>query len=165
MRRYADKILTSDEIENWESEPSPQRLFLFWACKEAAFKVWSRDSSNRSFAPKSFEVKIKGSEIEAVHLPTGKRYIGRSKIEQEVIHVVLQDEKARPFLEMRSKVSEGIDEKHLASAMSDFQGTEGFVRKEGRVPSWVVNNKVYPMSISHCGLTTSWVVSLKEALN
>jgi phosphopantetheine--protein transferase-like protein len=163
LRRYADKILTKKEREAWQRAPSAKALFRFWACKEAAYKAWSSGHKEARFSPKAFEVHD-FAYLLVSHISSRRKFVGRLKQDENAISVTLQENHISPFLEVKYTGTPEQSLEALTQALSDFMGQNGQVVKEGSIPFWVTDTDTYSMSISHCGLTTSWVVSLEETM-
>ena len=55
--RFLKKILTDTEIEQVKNSSHPDELlWSFWACKEAAYKVIQKQTSNAAFVPRRWSV-------------------------------------------------------------------------------------------------------------
>ncbi|MEL7533978.1 MAG: 4'-phosphopantetheinyl transferase superfamily protein [Bacteroidota bacterium] len=54
---YWGKVLNDTEWEHFHFAPNEQTAWLYWAAKEAAWKVWNRRSAQRLLNPKAFRVK------------------------------------------------------------------------------------------------------------
>ncbi|RME94328.1 MAG: 4-phosphopantetheinyl transferase family protein [Bacteroidetes bacterium] len=55
--RYLNKLFTATEQALIRAAPEAERqVWLLWACKEAAYKAWSTETSRRVFAPKQLRV-------------------------------------------------------------------------------------------------------------
>ena len=158
LRRYADKILTPNEMREWIARPTAQHLFQFWACKEAAFKSCSRQMRLSGFSPKEFEVLL--SHIPEVrHLPSQRKLSGRMVETKTHTSVTLHEGRCPTIIEVKYSGSSEDSLNALTKVMSYFTGNEGQVIKDGGIPNWVTKSNSYPMSISHCGSTTIWVVA------
>lgn len=55
--RFLKKILTDTEIEQVQNSGNPdERLWSFWACKEAAYKVIQKKTGDAAFVPRRWSV-------------------------------------------------------------------------------------------------------------
>ncbi len=56
--RYLEKIFTREEQQRIEAAEAPDLMvWLLWSCKEAAYKRWASQTSQRSFIPKKIAVR------------------------------------------------------------------------------------------------------------
>ncbi|MFK7922682.1 MAG: 4'-phosphopantetheinyl transferase superfamily protein [Bacteroidia bacterium] len=92
-KAYWRKILTDIEWEDFPSKPNDHRAWLYWAAKEAAWKVWFRRSAQRLLNPKAFVVeKIhwKGSRASFEVVGADERYFGFADLTEDYLHTVVE---------------------------------------------------------------------------
>jgi hypothetical protein len=72
--RFLKKILTDTEIEQVRSSDAQDEvLWSFWACKEAAYKVIQKQTSNATFVPRRWSVGFQTLLDSSVSLQTHKK--------------------------------------------------------------------------------------------
>ncbi len=89
---YWGRILTESEWENFFYAPNERAAWLYWAAKEAAWKVWNRRSAQRLLNPKSFQVKnVRWEGSEASFEVQGPRLNlkGTATINDDFLHAVV----------------------------------------------------------------------------
>ncbi|AWI27279.1 phosphopantetheinyl transferase [Flavobacterium pallidum] len=80
---YLQKIFTETEQSYIINSPKPEIVvWILWSMKEAAYKIWNRESGMRSFNPKAFECQI--CQI-CENTATGKVYFGSAEYLSETI--------------------------------------------------------------------------------
>lgn len=92
-RAYWSKILTETEWEGFSTTINDPRAWLYWAAKEAAWKVWFRRSAQRLLNPKAFVVqKIvwEGSRASFEVAGPDEEYRGFADLTEEFLHVVVE---------------------------------------------------------------------------
>ena len=68
--RYLEKILTDIEIKRVQSSTHPdQELWSCWACKEAAYKVIQKITSDAAFVPRRWSVCYQDSSSSKIWSP------------------------------------------------------------------------------------------------
>lgn len=139
--RYARKIMVDSEYEAWqESGASEIYLFKYWALKEAAYKIWNREARERVFNPKWFVVGDFGGGQEIVVQGPVEEFLGVVKVNDDYIYALLLESN---YHEMESK-----------SLIYDITITDGPLKKINKrhgLPFIKINNKLVPVSVSHCG--------------
>lgn len=77
MTRYAEKILTPVELNKWKTDGKNQvNLWSYWALKESAYKIESRQTGLRRICPKRFIVLPHADNSCHITSPI-QRYFGR----------------------------------------------------------------------------------------
>lgn len=131
---FLQKIFTDDEQLLIENSTNPELLIWnLWSRKEAAYKIFNRETGIRSFMPKQLEC-IYTNEILGLVLCNGNCYYTSTTIENDFLHTIAATELA--YLEQIIS----IDTK------------TAIIKKEG-VPFLRSNDEIalQPVSISHHG--------------
>ena len=138
--RYARKIMVESEYEAWQqSGASEIDLFKYWALKESAYKIWNRETRERVFNPKWFEVGDLGNGEEVVVQGPEKAYSGMVKVKDDYIYALL------------------LESNHAMESKSLIYGigmTDPFLKeinKRQGLPFIKMKNRLVPVSVSHCG--------------
>lgn len=100
---YWSKILTDTEWERFPTTSNNPRAWLYWAAKEAAWKVWFRHSAQRLLNPKAFvvdNVHWEGSCVSFDVLGPTEIYQGYADLSQDYLHTVVA-EKTESFPDRR----------------------------------------------------------------
>lgn len=131
---FLDKIFTPKEqrlILN--SENSEMMVWNLWSRKEAAYKIFNRETGIRIYNPKQFECDFENQSSGSVTY-SGKRYYTKTTISNEEIHTIAVSLKSN----FRRII---IITEHIK-----------IIKKEG-IPYQVnlVSQKTTPVSISHHG--------------
>jgi phosphopantetheinyl transferase (holo-ACP synthase) len=136
--RFLDKLFTSKEQKLiLSSENSELMVWNLWSRKEAAYKIYNRQSGERFFNPKKFVCEA-DKVIFGNHL-----YHIQTQITPHFIYTIALTS------------SDGFDSiEHLENRID--------VQKENGIPNWFdsVQGKLYPASITHHGRFTR-IVALR----
>ena len=100
--RFLKKILTDTEIEQLHRCDDPDAaLWSLWACKEAAYKVLKKQTSDAAFVPRRWSVHF-GSLSPAVERPDTTLYEARHEDQKPTEFttgdVLISENKSIPFL-------------------------------------------------------------------
>lgn len=98
-RGYLDKIYTSQEQELIMKSADPtQMVWLFWSMKEAAYKIYSRQTGIRKYAPISLVCSkvssLSKDSIEGIVKVDNICYFTKSTIKKEYIHTLAASSQA-----------------------------------------------------------------------
>lgn len=99
--RFLKKILTDIEIEQVQRSHNPDAtLWAFWACKEAAYKVLNKQTSDAPFVPRRWSVYFRPAsqavESQSAH-PSGAPPEDQKPVVHVEGEVIISKEKSIPF--------------------------------------------------------------------
>ena len=85
---FLNKIFTQQEQVLIDSSNHPnQILWRLWSMKEAAYKIWNRETGIRIYNPKQFECSFDGSVFGKVQYKSSMYYT-QTNCEQDKIHTI-----------------------------------------------------------------------------
>jgi phosphopantetheinyl transferase (holo-ACP synthase) len=90
-RGFLDKIFTADEQQLIASATDSEiMVWTLWTMKEAAYKIYNRESGIRAFIPLKIQcaVDIYTSRHQGIVTIDDKQYITRSGISKDFIHTI-----------------------------------------------------------------------------
>ena len=132
--RFLDKIFTKNEQLLIANAENPEiMVWNLWSRKEAAYKIYNRETEIRGFFPLQLECFYENATLGTVSIK-GKTYFTQSKIENDSIYTIAV-----------------AKEKHF-DRIIHIESNDEICKKNG-VP-YVVDfdsNKEKPISISHHG--------------
>lgn len=89
---FLEKLFTTDERQLIFSATDAERMvWLLWSMKEAAYKIYNRQTGQRGFFPKDIvcrDVIFCDNGFEGVVECRGEKYFTRSTIDSEILHTV-----------------------------------------------------------------------------
>ncbi len=105
---YLDKIFTNTEQELIHKHQDPNvMVWLLWSMKEAAYKIWSRTTGQRTYAPTALvckNIKFKES-ISGIVTNLEQQYFTQSDLTENYICTIAAPEKAQ-LLNIRTSLSD-----------------------------------------------------------
>ncbi|WP_316768921.1 4'-phosphopantetheinyl transferase superfamily protein [Pedobacter frigiditerrae] len=146
---YLDKLFSSNEQQEILSSSNPETMvWLFWSMKEAAYKIVNRETLERFYSPKKFDVTSNGNDGTVTF--EGKTFYTKSEIKDNLIHTIAA---------AKAENLNHIQTAFLANAddyLSDFNSkSEHFsLEKDANgIPNLVdkTNGKIHFASVSHHG--------------
>ena len=89
---FIEKLFTPMEQNVIRNAADPEfYVWLFWSMKEAAYKVYNRDTGIRAFMPKRLECLInscRSGTYSGQVVCTGNTYLTQTTVEHEIIHTI-----------------------------------------------------------------------------
>jgi phosphopantetheinyl transferase (holo-ACP synthase) len=90
--RFDARAFTRAERERIATSGAPERLrAIFWAAKEAAYKVARKLDPRTVFAPSRYAVEVDAGLSGSVVLPDGRRFTLRVREDTEFVHACASD--------------------------------------------------------------------------
>ena len=139
---FIEKLFTADEQKLIENYAKPETMvWLLWSMKEAAYKIYNRETKIREFNPKKLSCAL---DLVNCNLATGKVtcnenvYYTKSIFSLESIHTIAVDN-----LENINNVIE-VENKEI-------------VKDANGIPYLKAANSLQDISISHHGRFEKWV--------
>ncbi|TCC94408.1 4-phosphopantetheinyl transferase family protein [Pedobacter frigiditerrae] len=84
---YLDKLFSSQEQQEILNSSNPERMvWLFWSIKEAAYKIVNRETQERFYSPRKFNVTSIGNN--GIVTFEGKTFYTKSEIKDNLIHTI-----------------------------------------------------------------------------
>ncbi|RWX00393.1 4'-phosphopantetheinyl transferase family protein [Flavobacterium cerinum] len=140
-----EKLFTQEEREVINSHNSPEiMVWVLWSMKEAAYKIYNRQTKLRSFIPLQLICTIDVScstVIRGVVKCNGFIYATKTVLDGNLIHTIAT---------VNIIDIEKIEEPENSNVIKDTSG----------IPYQLIENEMYPVSISHHGRFYK-IVSLK----
>ena len=131
-RGFMDKLFTIQEQQLIANHPDPEiMVWTLWSMKEAAYKIFNRQTGVRGFIPKQLVCTINNDNINTVTI-YGNLYYSKTIIEDNCIYTVTTIEESK---------LDGIYELHDAVIIKDMNG----------LPYVIKQNSLQPISVSHHG--------------
>lgn len=91
--RFLDKIFTKNEQQLILNDANPEiMVWNLWSRKEAAYKIYNRETGIRGFFPLQLECFYENATLGTVSIK-GKSYFTQSKIENDSIYTIAVVEK------------------------------------------------------------------------
>lgn len=146
---YLDKLFSSKEQQEILGSSNPETMvWLFWSMKEAAYKIVNRETLERFYSPKKFNVKINGND--GIVTFEGKTFYTKSEIKANLIHTIATT---------KSETLTNITTSYLANTkdyLFDFNSkSEHYTLEKNAngIPNLVdkTNGKSHFASVSHHG--------------
>lgn len=92
---FMEKIFIQEEREIiLKSEDAETCLWILWSMKEAAYKIYNRQTGIRAFIPHKLECSILSFSIdgaEGIVKCSANTYFTRTEIQEEIIHTISVD--------------------------------------------------------------------------
>jgi len=92
---FLSKLFDDDEQLLIASSRDPEvTVWLLWSMKEAAYKIWNRETSIRTYCPKKFICSLSisvGQCIKGMVQLNGNVYYTKSYLSQDLIHTIAVD--------------------------------------------------------------------------
>ncbi|WP_316785569.1 4'-phosphopantetheinyl transferase superfamily protein [Pedobacter frigiditerrae] len=146
---YLDKLFSSQEQQEILNSSNPETMvWLFWSMKEAAYKIVNRETKERFYSPKKFNVTSYGND--GIVTFEGKTFYTKSEIKDNLIHTIAAA-KAENLNHIQSSFLANADD-----YLSDFNSKSEHYTLEkdaNGIPSIVdkTNGKSHFASVSHHG--------------
>lgn len=170
-QRFIRKILTENELSFFEQNLNHKYLpWLFWTCKESAYKIALKKGIEKSFAPQSYEVKLSNSfkdaatdNITGIVEFYGNTVFFNSKIHMDYISTIACSkaeflDSAKSVVDVTYKTDHSkLAREWLSIQISSLLGIEKtkieIYRNKAGVPFLNIanNNKLPDISFSHDG--------------
>lgn len=169
--RYLERVCTPEEAERVRQSIDPVgALALTWASKEAAYKLFSKQSARCHFVPRQFVTQIENCDPVQIDQKLLIRYAGMQTevsifAEQSWVHAVAADpgmkihwtvrEIDKCFLGSRKAVGESEAVRFLSNALLEELGLDdASLQFDGRVPKLVCRGGGFSgmdISLAHHG--------------
>jgi phosphopantetheinyl transferase (holo-ACP synthase) len=132
--RFLDKIFTVKEQLLIANAENPEiMVWNLWSRKEAAYKIYNRETGIRGFFPLQLECFYENATLGTVSIK-GKTYFTQSKIENDSIYTI------------------AVVEKEYFKKIKSIDPTVEILKKNGIPFMFDTNSKIEkPVSISHHG--------------
>ena len=132
--RFLDKIFTQNEQQLILNDENPEIIvWNLWSRKEAAYKIYNRETGIRGFFPLQLECFYENATLGTVSVK-GKLYFTKSKIENDSVYTI------------------AVVEKEHFKKIKSINSTEEIFKRNG-IPVIIdpVSKKEKPVSITHHG--------------
>lgn len=158
--RYAEKILNSIEMKDWSSSGHLAiDLWKYWACKEAAYKIYIKKGGSRILNPKNFEAEFEGVYVNVKDLYHKELYSGKLVQNEEYMHATLweQGDQVKSRIISLLKTNSKCRSQQLQRSVTSFLGSPYamLLKSDRNIP--FING--WDISLSHCGGWGAWSVS------
>ncbi|MDQ6530854.1 4'-phosphopantetheinyl transferase superfamily protein [Flavobacterium sp. LHD-85] len=143
---FIDKLFTIEEQRFINDYDKPETMvWLLWSMKEAAYKIYNRQTKIREFSPKKlccFLDSINSHLISGKVICNENVYYTQSTFSLENIHTIAVDnlENIKNIIEVENKE---------------------IIKDENGIPYLKINNMLQDVSISHHGRFEKWVTLRK----
>ena len=132
--RFLDKIFTKNEQQIILNDANPEiMVWNLWSRKEAAYKIYNRETGIRGFFPLKLECSFENATLGTVSIKK-KIYFTQSKIENDSIYTI------------------AVVEKEYFKKIKSINPAVEILKKNG-IP-FIINEQtklIQPVSISHHG--------------
>ena len=119
--RFLDKIFTKNEQQIILNDVNPEiMVWNLWSRKEAAYKIYNRETGIRGFFPLQLECSFENVTIGTVCIKK-KKYFTQSKIENDSIYTIAVVEKEYFKKIIRIDTAEEILKKNGIPFIIDFE--------------------------------------------
>ena len=165
-RRYIQRVLSESEIATFninlelilEREKIKSLFWRLWAAKEAAYKSLKRINSEYIFKPSEYTVSPDFSEVK---YGPERAYCSYEE-KKNYIHVICSNkpvqklfkEKKIHYLIQKCRFNDNhrdIARQKIKADLTEIYQKEINLIFTNRIPSYIVNDNEYPVSISHHG--------------
>ncbi len=121
--RYLTKIFNRGEKKYIRNASDPVKMLaIFWALKEAAYKIYIQQSGKRYFAPKDFVIQKHLPNLHfQIQTPKGRQW-GQIEVNRDYVHAICRSSKSTYLNKQQMKVVflGEIPKEHLSQAIKSL---------------------------------------------